>query len=516
MLESIEIKLEKFQSITFFPLIIMMIVGAILRIYFTPWHLPSNSPDAFVFMIEGLAYANGDFSNASNRFLWPGFLSLFFVFFRFDDYIGYTTVMRAVSICVSVSTIPVLYLVANHFVEKRYALMTTTFFIVEPNLIENSIFAITEPLFILLGLLSFYFVIHKTEKYLPLAFLFAGLSFDTRLNGIVLFLLLLFVCIIKIRPIRRLRMIFPIGIGIFILVSSPHIFIPLSQDNMPLNQFGLAINTLSHGSTSVSTYDPSSNHSSFDVLKNALKNEFLHIFRISVPYLAIFFPFGLVMALKNLDYQNKILLAVIIISLIIALPQYTVSNEYRNLFFIIPFLCILSTIGLQKFTLNIEMKNMFLVILFAGLILLSVNFLRERYDIDDDIIIEKDNLGKYIANNLKGKVMGHLFLETIRNIPNVKTGTYFSNQEISVINPDIRIDTVQKLMDYSIQHKIEFLVIEDTLDEKHFPIFEDVFYNEKNFPFLEKIFDSEGKGYKKVKAKIFKIDYVKYLNSSTG
>jgi len=35
----------------------------------------------------------------------------------------------------------------------------------------------------------------------------------------------------------------------------------------------------------------------------------------------------------------------------------------------------------------------------------------------------------------------------------------------------------------------------------------DVYDNEEKYPYLEKVFDSEESGYKKFKAKLFKIDY---------
>ena len=507
--ELIETKLEKLQSRIYVPLIIVITIGLFLRIYFTPWHIPSNSPDAFVYMIEGLSYAKGDFTNIS-RILWPLFLSLFFVFFKFEDYIGYMTVMRIVSICVSVSTVPVLYLIAKYFVEKKYAIITTVFFIVEPNIIENSIFAISESFFILLGLTSFYFIIQKNQKYFPIAFIFAALAFDVRLNGIVLFLLLLLVCGIRIKPLKKKVKTILIGTAIFLIIISPYIILPIKSGAIPFSIVGEIGNSISKGSMSVSTYVQSEDPSSFSILKNALKNEFLHIFRISVPYLVILFPFGVVTALTNLAYERKILFAVIIISLIIAIPQYTVSNEYRNLFFLTPFLCILSSIGLQKLTVSIEMKNIFLVLLMAGLVLLSGYFLLDRYNVDQELVMEKYNLGKYIANNFQGRIIGHLRLEIIQNMPDIKTGQYFFNQQLSVADAGITINTIPKLMEYVIQNKVDFLVMEDILDEKHYPIFADVFYNEGDFPYLEKVFDSYEHGYKKVKIKIFKIDYVKY------
>jgi len=100
---------------------------------------------------------------------------------------------------ISIASVPIIYFISKNYVDKKYAILTSMFFAVEPNIIENSLFLITEPLFILCGLLSFYFLIQKKDKLILLAFLFAGLSFDTRLNGIVLVLLVLIFSIVKIK-----------------------------------------------------------------------------------------------------------------------------------------------------------------------------------------------------------------------------------------------------------------------------------------------------------------------------
>jgi len=68
------------------PLFAIIVAGTIIRFYFTPWDLPSSASDTLVFFIEAYNYANGDFSQFNSRFLWPGFLSIFFVLFSFNEY----------------------------------------------------------------------------------------------------------------------------------------------------------------------------------------------------------------------------------------------------------------------------------------------------------------------------------------------------------------------------------------------------------------------------------------------
>ena len=150
------------------------------------------------------------------------------------------TLVRIISISVSLATIPIIYLISKEFVKEKYALLAAIFFTIESNLIENSIFGQTEPLFILFGLTSFYFIIQKNQRYQLLAFIFAGLAFDVRVNGIVLILLVIFALTFKIKNKKELVKKLVFGILIFSLVIGPtHIIQPILQDEpiFPLKKY---------------------------------------------------------------------------------------------------------------------------------------------------------------------------------------------------------------------------------------------------------------------------------------
>lgn len=507
----IDDKLEVIQSKKIFSISLVILVGLVFRVYFTPWELPTSSSDSFILMIEGLSYSTGDFSNFNYRFLWPGFLSIFFEIFRFDDYFGYMTIVRIISIGVSLTTIPILYLVSKEFVKEKYAIIATVLFTIDSNLVENSIFGQTEPLFILFGLTSFYFILQKNFKCQLLAFIFAGLSLDIRINGIVLFLLLIFALSIKIKHKEEYLKTLIIGVALFLTISTPaYILYPAIHNEEILPFLSTVIITILDGQTHYSTYESSTNVSSEEIILNGIKNEILHIFRISIPYLILFFPIGIIVSFKNIDFKKKMLFAVIIISLIIAIPQYTVSNEFRNLFFLTPFLCIFSVIGIQKLTENIEIRNLFLILFIAGLILLSANFLRERYDIDKEYFVEKDNFGKYIVNNFEGNITGNMRLEIIRNMPNLKVDSVHYNDKLAFYEPGITMDSISQLIKYSKENDINYLIIDEPKFQKHFPIFNQILIDKNTYEYLEEVLDSRNLGYKKLNVKIFKINWEHY------
>ena len=343
LIELIDEKIEKIQSKTILSLSIIILVGLAIRLYFTPWDIPTNSSDSFILMIEGIAYSEGDFTYLSHRSLWPLFLSGFFSIFRFENYFEHMTLVRIISISVSLATIPIIYLISKEFVKEKYALLAAIFFTIESNLIENSIFGQTEPLFILFGLTSFYFIIQKNQRYQLLAFIFAGLAFDVRVNGIVLILLVIFALTFKIKNKKELVKKLVFGILIFSLVIGPtHIIQPILQDE-PIFPFIKTVSvTISEDMKHYSVSQSSEKRSPSEIIFDAIKNEFSHILRVSIPFLIIFFPIGVIISLKNINYKEKILFLAIIISLLIAVFQYTVSNEFRNLFFLIPFFCIFS------------------------------------------------------------------------------------------------------------------------------------------------------------------------------
>ena len=512
IIEFIDNKLEKIQSKTIFSLFLVALLGLFIRVYFTPWDLPTNSYDSFILMIEGIAFSEGDFTYLSYRSLWPLFLSGFFSIFRFDDYFEYMTLVRVISISVSLVTIPIVYLISKEFVKEKYALLATVLFTLESNLVENSIFGQTESLFILFGLTSFYFIVQKNQRYQLLAFVFAGLAFDTRINGIVLILLIIFALTLKIKnhdgSIKNL--IF--GIILFGLIIVPiHVINPVLQDEPIFPFLGAVVVTVLEEQKHYSTYESSENISSDKIILNAIKNELSHIIRISIPYLIVFFPIGIIVSLKNINFKEKMLFSVIIISLVVAIPQYTISNEFRNLFFLTPFLCIFSAIGIQKLTEKTEMKNIFLILLVGGLILLSANFLRERYDIDKEYFLEKDDFGKYIVNNFEGNITGNMRLEIQRNMPDINVGGFFHfNDKLAFFDPGVTIDSISQLMKYSKEKEINYLVIENHKFQKHYPIFSEILIDKNRYKYLEEIIDSNDLEFEKLNVKIFKINWEQY------
>ena len=173
---------------------------------------------------------------------------------------------------------------------------------------------------------------------------------------------------------------------------------------------------------------------------------------------------------------------------------------------------LIGAFGIQYLMETKPNKNLFLLMIIIGIIFLSANMLRERNDIDLDLLKEKEMFGKFVATSFKGKIMGDLYTQIAHNLPNARIVTdgigNVRNDDSVLVGFGPPSKTILDLMNYAKQHEITHLVIDDNYEERS-PQFVDVYFNEENYPYLKKIFNSDENGYKKLHVKVFEIDYNK-------
>jgi len=495
IIEKIDAKIEQIFSNPLISLSIIFLTGFLLRLYFTPFDLPSRSQDAFYFIITALSFQES-FENVGGRYLmWSGLLAIIFAPFHFVNYDGYFTILRVVSITLSSFSGLVLYLIAKQIMSKKFALLSMAFFVIEPNIIENSVFGMSESLFILLGLTSFYFAIHKNPKFHLLSFVFAGLAFNTRPNGIILLVIALLSTYFRFDSKKQFAKLGSLGVVLFLVVITP-----------------LILDTTSYISdirlldpTTVQRNTPSFEAGSFDTGNKYLSatiTELIHLVRISVPYLGIFALFGFIIVLKKLNWHYKLIITTILLSLLVAIPQYTISVEYRNLFFITPFFSLFAAIGIEHFAHDKKIKNILLVCLVLGLILTSFIFLSDRQP-DSELILEQERFGKFVVSNFEGRITTGNWNYILHNL------SYpLSDSSLVLKIPNFVIHDRDELVEYIITNKIDYIVI-DKEDQIRFAIFPDIYFNEEKYPFLKKVFDSDSDDYQKYRVKIFEVNYNK-------
>ncbi len=511
ILESIETKLEKIFSKPVLILLIIIGISLAFRLYFIRFDFPLESSDAFIYLLYSQAILENNFSVLPPTFAWQ-FVNAIFLFPFIDESIYFQmNLIRIVSIAISLFTIPLVFILAKNFTENRYALLAATFFAFDPNLIENANFGITEPLFILFGILSIIFLIKHQIRYLIISSLFAGFALDVRMNGIVLIITLLIVIILQSKNnFEKVK-----SIGIVFLFFSIAAFPFFIQSNEQFgNPFGTGLYYLdgvqNKVAPSVSSDNIEINISNKFVL--ALTAEFMHIFRILVPYLILFVPFGLVVSLFSKKKNITILLITIIVSLIIAIPQYTLSIEYRNLFFILPIFAVFAAIGIESIIKNNSKRNIFLILLVGGLIILSYDMLRERNEIDIELLSEKEKFGKYVAENYEGIFIGDLYPHVQHHISDAvikdEGCCTVRNEKLGHIGLFKPTKSIDDFVEFAKKFKVTHIVTDNQLDNRT-PFAYDVYHNEQKYIFLKKTFDSNLSDYNKLQVKIFEIDYNK-------
>ena len=344
-----------------------------------------------------------------------------------------------------------------------------------------------------------------------LAFAFAGLAFDTKIAGIAIPIFLCAFILLKFKSFNKKIKFVSIGIIIFLIVASPYLILTFEQGNIPfIGMLKSSMNYLEANNISPSTYSEA--NESLGIVETSIIKEIIHLVRINLPLTWIFVIVGFLSWMQTRDFKFYAVISALVVILLIALPMYFQSAEYRNLLLASPFLFILAGVGLERKIEKIKFRKITILILTIILIfcsIITVNMLDNR---DKEENLEKEKIAKIIVNEFSGRFMGDLFGHINQNIPNVKHGevgdtstTLYYNENISITIQHTSITSVEYLMKESKRLNVDYLIIDNRLDNRY-PIFEDIFKNEKKYPYLEKSSEYTSKNIN-FEVKVFKINY---------
>ena len=172
--------------------------------------------------------------------------------------------------------------------------------------------------------------------------------------------------------------------------------------------------------------------------------------------------------------------------------------------------------GLSTFSFSRKQKALFLVIIIIIIIILSGLFTL-RYDKpDSELENEKLAFSNYALKNLNGVTQRDFggSLEYILFLQVTSSGdfkNYKINQDIDQNNKfsDITLqnyETLELFIKNAQKYNLKYL-ISNKIDTGMNPLIDGLYSNHQKYPFLKKIFDSDSEGYKKLKIKVFEIDY---------
>ena len=549
-----ETTLQLSRSKIIFFLVIIIGISLGLKLYSTDFSLPVNS-DNLLFTLHAIAHTNGDFSQTSYVGIgWSLFVSPFFSLIDSDNFIDYSNTIRVISLALATCAIPIMYLVCRKFFDYKYSLVGASLFAFEPHLNYNAGAAFTESLFIITILSSFYFVLSKNTKYIIPSLILAGGVFWIRPNGFIIFLIITIIYFITLRGQKHYFRNYALGLTLFLIVISPMLLQKYDQFGDPFYSYYserifagsyeqlLGENT---GKLNPTAIDYIKNEGLGSLLENyvlqGLLNMLMLLPKISLPYLIILIPFGIIFSFRAFDQDRNYIKAnwiFILLSIASMLIVIAVIPEKRFLYFLLPFLIIFSVIpiqrvveyGLSTFSFTKRQKNIFLIIIIFVVLILSSYFAVFLYGKPDLVFEnEKKDFAKFAINNLHGKVLrefgpatDYVTYQIITNPPEqfkqYKIGSEWAEyQELDknekvIESISIYGKSLAELVKNGKEFELEYIIAKK--EKNFYPFLSDLYSNEENYPYMIKIFDSNEFAYKKLKVKVFEIDYEKLNNNN--
>ena len=532
------------RIIFYFILIIIISLG--LKLYTVDFSIPPHSDD-FGYILDSIQYNQGDFFLSQKKPPgWSLVLAPFMTIINSDVFLDYASLARILSIAISTITIIPMYILARKFFDEKYSLVATCLFAFEPHLNYNSGLALSEPLLILVLILSMNFILNDKPKYHYLAFIFAGLCWWVRLEAIYTMIgIILIYFIVHRTKSNSLRNFFLCMIFLFIIILPLFIQRDIQFDDPFYVWYSGTI--LSDDYAELLTSPENAGVVDFvekhgilglmERLANGLTNLFNILIRISYPYLFILIPFGILFSLRPIEQKLKNIKAnwiMIIIIISVLMIPFAIVEERRYLLPIFPFLIILSTIpiqritnyGLDTFSFNERQKSIFLVTVVSVVLLLSSTFTMGigefGYGLPNSALEhEKVKFTVYLVENFDGRILRDEVVNDYLAYVNLTSDdndfkTFKSPRGKNpypdlyepgkVVRMSVYGKTIEELVTNGEPRGLKYIGILEK-GSYFFPFLNDLYYIEENYPYMKKVFDSDEMGYKEFKIKIFEIDY---------
>jgi len=538
---------SRFQIFIYLVIIVAISLG--FKLYFVDFSLPPVS-DTYGYVLHGFAIGDGDFSQPPRKTLgWSFFVSPFLLLYDSNNFLDYINIVKILSIGISLASIYPMYLLSRKFFNEKYSLVAASLLAFEPHLSYNAAHGLSEPLYILIIILSFFFILNKDSNKIYLSFLFAGLVWWVRWPGIIIFIAISIIYLVNSRKTPSNLAKYGICFLVFLIVASPMLLQRYEQFGDPL-YFSLSskLFTGEYGTFLAENTD-SIDYSAFDYISDNGFSDFLdrffvkgifniidQLFRISFPYLIILFPFGMLFSLRAFDQKptffrsNWIIFFVSLAGLIIT---FSIVPERRFLFYIFPFLVLFAVLpiqriteyGLSTFYFSPKQKNLFLVIVLIIVIMLSGLF-SLRYDLLDKTLEEEKRIfAQTMIENYDGRILiadeeWRYFTFLKYTTPPMDFKTYkinydVKNENLQILTPiSIFGDTAEEIISNGESHNLTLIAINQNGNRDWYNVLTDIYEHENNYPYLKKVFDSKEKGFSKLMIKVFEIDYLQFNTKS--
>jgi len=551
-------QLPRSRIIFYLTLIIIISLG--LKFYLVDFSSPPHGDD-FGYVLDSIQYSQGDFFlSQKNHPGWSLVLTPFVTMMNSDDFLDYASLAKILSIAISTVTIIPMYILARRFFDEKYSLVASCLFAFEPHLNYNSVFGLSEPVYILAIILASIFILQKNHNwYFYISFLLAGIIWWVRFNGLVMVMILSIVFFVVYKPSSKNFLKYLLCIALFVIVVSPILIQRGDQFGDPLyfevsdNYFmgdsyaNYAVNT-KYIEYSASDYIQDNGVISF-IERFGLTGLYTmgsHMFKMLFPYLIFLVPFGVLFSLRTFaedrDYMKSIWI-LLLVNLGFLIIVFSIWPDMRLIYHVFPFLIIISTIvihrivkhGLSTFQFSENQKRYFLIgvigviIISSGLFTFTVNKTDKLLDQEriqfSEILVQKFN-GKIVAG---GDVLRLLTYTQLQQSPNLfkefKINTYdFSiGRESNLFASENMLERIilyakslDELIEIGKKYDLKYIAInKEQSKEDWYNYLNDLYDEGENYPFLTKVLDTEKNGFKVLKIKVFEINYDKFILNDT-
>ena len=498
------IRLDFFPRITIFSLIIIGVIGLLLRLYNFPYNIPLVL-DAFnsYFLYASDVSILGKLPNWSiSNNGWPLFLSFFFSIFNYNNFLDYMNLQRIITVSISILTIIPLYFLCRKFFNKFYAVLGVALFTFEPHMIQNSSLGLTEPLFIILVIISITLFLGSKIKSTFIAFLIIGLATTVRIEGLFVFFAFSISYFIQNRHEKKIVIKYLFGLIIFVATLLSFIF--LQMKTYGENSISVRIISGVNGTIAETIHENSESLISgyLVTLENVVKLGGWTL----VPYFVILVPIGIYLILRKRERNIDTILIIMSVMFIPVIIGFSWTVRDTRLFYpLFPLLSIVSIFPIIKFVEKFNYKKI-LVILIIGIILFSsisyldikkndLNHQREAVSIAQHVIS--------IANGINSYYPEDSYIapsEISEKWPMLKNTINFKTNIISTEG----FDSLKKYIEASRGIGLTHLVADD--NKKRPDFLKDVFYHEEKYPYLVKVYDSSDTNFT-YHVKIYEIKY---------
>ncbi len=392
-------------------------VSLLMRVLFTPFNYILRD-DSYFYAAKGLEITRGNFDPMPTHSIgWPLFLSPFFYLFGSASiFVNMKYAMFISDVVGALSIFPLAY-ISTKLAGKKSVFLSLIMMAFSSTLISSSVDALSEPLFILLFLVSFCFIIRLKESpwnIIP-ASIFAALAYYVRPNGILILPIMLLSFLFwrkQIEGFRYRHIIF--AIVVFFAVSIPFLYQRYEHFGSPFlygenSKFFVDSYHMvwSYNIPSPSLIDYLKTHTLADyfnkfVVRGILGIGYDYVYYIIPPVLLLFFLYGAIVHLK--DYKFVPIAVVFSIWILGFIPIYDVFSDSRHMSPTLPLIFVVSSLTIRELFEKRRYEYILTGLLITAFILHSLPAPVMYWQKYDNIQKQEVEWYEWAAKNIKGKI----------------------------------------------------------------------------------------------------------------